>query len=99
MPRVIFSPGAVRDLERLRAFLREKNPAAARRAAEVIKKAVSALEKHPQLGRPADDLPPEFRELVIDFGDSGYVLMYRHANGEPDVVILTVRHQKEAGKD
>ncbi len=31
VPRVSFAPAAVRDLERLRAFLESKSPAAARR--------------------------------------------------------------------
>jgi plasmid stabilization system protein ParE len=40
-------------------------------------------------------MPDEFREWIIDFGDSGYVARYRIA---PDAVtILAVRHQKEVG--
>ncbi len=41
-------------------------------------------------------MPPEFRELVIDFGDGGYVAKYRYHDGEP-VYILSIFHQKEAG--
>ncbi|XXG19477.1 MAG: type II toxin-antitoxin system RelE/ParE family toxin [Ferrovum myxofaciens] len=37
----------------------------------------------------------EYREWLIDFGDSGYVARYRF-DGET-VTILAVRHQKEAG--
>jgi plasmid stabilization system protein ParE len=36
-----------------------------------------------------------FRDWPVDFGDSGYVVRYRFA--EDEVVILAVRHQKEAG--
>jgi hypothetical protein len=36
-----------------------------------------------------------FRDWVIDFGDSGYVVRYRIENDS--VMILAVRHQKEAG--
>ena len=40
-------------------------------------------------------MDPEFREWLIDFGDSGYVVLYRL---EARVaVILAVRHQREAG--
>ena len=53
------------------------------------------LEEHPQIGRPADDMEPEYRELVISFGQSGYVALYRF-EGEI-VVILAIRHQMEAG--
>jgi plasmid stabilization system protein ParE len=95
MPRVIFSPAALRDLERLRDFLRQKNPSAARRAGETIISGVRALGAHPQMGRLIDDLPEAYREWLIDFGDSGYIARYRF---EAEVVtILAIRHQKEAG--
>lgn len=82
MPQVIFASAAMQDLQRLRDFLRSKNADTARRAGEAI-------------GRIVDDLPEQFREWIIDFGDSGYVARYRIDN---DVVtILAVRHQKEAG--
>jgi plasmid stabilization system protein ParE len=40
-----------------------------------------------------DDLPEEFREWLIDFGDSGYVV--RYCVDEAAVTILAIRHQKE----
>jgi|TARA_R110001592_G_C13190379_1_gene752515 plasmid stabilization system protein ParE len=95
MPRVIFAPAALRDLERLREFLRPKNPAAAKRAAQAIIQGVQALGAQPHIGRPIDDLPEEFRDWLIDFGDSGYVARYR-LDGDT-VVILAIRHQKEVG--
>ncbi len=95
MPRVIFAPAAIRDLERLRAFLRPRNPSAAKRAGEAIVSGVRALGTHPHMGRLVEDLSEQYREWLIDFGDSGYVARYRI---EGDVVtILAVRHQKEAG--
>ena len=95
MPRVTFAPAAIRDLQRLRDFLRPKSADAARRAGEAIRQGVKILGAHPRLGRIVDDLPEEFREWLIDFGDSGYVVRYRM---DDDVVpILKVRHQKEAG--
>lgn len=95
MPQVRFSPPAIRDLERLREFLRPKNPIVAKQAGEVIVKAVQVLGFQPKLGRPIEDMPDEFREWIIDFGDSGYVVRYRIVM---DVItILSVRHQKEIG--
>ncbi|MFJ3048612.1 type II toxin-antitoxin system RelE/ParE family toxin [Pseudomonas nitroreducens] len=41
--RVIYAPAALRDLDRLRRFLRETNPAAARRAGQIILQATQAL--------------------------------------------------------
>lgn len=95
MPQVKYAPGAIRDLQRLREFLRLKNPTAAKRAGETIRKSVQILGLQPQIGRPIADMPVEYREWVIDFGDSGYVARYRFEEG--NVIILAIRHQKEAG--
>ena len=95
MPRLIWSPPALLDVQRLYRFLATKNPGAARRAVKVIRKEVKVVALQPAIGRPIEDLPEAFREWVIDFGDSGYVARYRI---DADVVtILAVRHQKEAG--
>ena len=95
MPQVRYAPSAIRDLQRLREFLRPKNPAAAKRAGETIMKSVQILGHQPHIGRPVEDMPDEYREWMIDFGDSGYVARYRIAADA--VTILAVRHQKEAG--
>lgn len=55
---------------------------------------MKALGAYPRMGRMIDDLPEQFREWPIDFGDSGYVARYRVDGGS--VIILAVRHQKEA---
>lgn len=93
MSRVIFSPAAFRDLERLREFLRPKNSEIAKRAAKAIIKAVQILSLQPGIGRPAADLGPDYRVLPIDFGGSGYLALYRQRG--VDVVILALRHQLE----
>lgn len=95
MPQVILAPAAIRDLQRLRDFLRPRSADAARRAGEAIRQGVRILGAHPGIGRPVDDLPEPFREWLIDFGDSGYVARYR-IDGDT-VTILAIRHQKEAG--
>lgn len=95
MPQVIFTPAALRDLERLREFLEPKNPEAAARAANAIFQGIQALKEQPAIGRPVDDLPGEFRDWLIEFGNSGYVTRY-HIDDE-GVVILAIRHQKEVG--
>ena len=62
MPRLIWSPRALLDVQRLHRFLAERNTDAARRAVA-----------------------------------SGYVARYRL--GDDEVLILAVRHQREAGLD
>lgn len=92
---MIFSPAAIRDLQRLRDFLRPKNADAARRAGEAIRQGVKILGVHPRIGRMVDDMPEQFREWLIDFGDSGYAVLYR-VDGDR-ATVLAVRHQKETG--
>ena len=95
MPRLVWTPSALRDLARLHAFLATKDRNAARRAIRAIRQGVTALARHPEIGRPVEDLATEFREWLIRFGDGGYVARYRY-DGEI-VAILAVRHGKEAG--
>lgn len=95
MPRLIWSPAALRDLQRLYRFLADKSPDAAGRAVKAIRDAMKIIAVQPGIGRPVDEMDPEYREWLIDFGDSGYVALYRL---EGDLaVILAVRHQREAG--
>ncbi|WP_198970957.1 type II toxin-antitoxin system RelE/ParE family toxin [Xylophilus sp. ASV27] len=95
MSRLIWSPQALLDVQRLYRFLASKNIDAAKRAVKAIRQGVKVLGQQPGIGRPIEDMPDEFREWVIDFGDSGYVARYRLNPDE--VVILAVRHQREAG--
>lgn len=96
MPRLVITEGAALGLERCRLFLNEKNPKAAIRASQAIKRQFTLLETEPEIGRPFDDLP-ELRELMIPFGDSGYVALYRHEMAANAVYVLAFRHQKEVG--
>lgn len=95
MPRLRWSPEALEDVARLHAFLLPKSEAAARRAAGAIRGGVKALGEHPEIGRPVEEMPIEFREWVIEFGQGAYVALY-HFDGY-EVVILAVRHGREAG--
>ena len=95
MSRLIWSPSALQDVQRLHRFLTDKNADAARRAVKAIRESVKVLAHQPGIGRPVEDMEPEYREWIINFGDSGYVALYRY-DGEI-AVILAVRHQKEVG--
>lgn len=96
MPQVIVTEGAAQGLERCRRFLATKAPEAARRAAQAIERQFLLLETTPDIGRPFPEAP-ELRELVIAFGDSGYVALYRHEPADDAVYVLAFQHQKEAG--
>jgi plasmid stabilization system protein ParE len=95
MPRLTWSPDALRDVSRLHDFLAPKSRDAAQRAVKTIRQGVKALAKHPEIGRPVEDLPLEFREWVIEFGQGAYLALY-HYDGK-QVVILAVRHGREVG--
>jgi plasmid stabilization system protein ParE len=95
MPRLIWSRPALLDVQRLYRFLAPKSATAASRAVTALRQGVKALGHQPGIGRPIEGMPVEFREWMIDFGDSGYLVRYRI---DADVVtILGVRHQKEVG--
>ncbi len=95
MPRLNWSQAALLDVARLYAFLAPKSRNAAKRGIKSIRQGVKALARHPEIGRPVEELPPEFREWVIDFGHGAYVALYYY-DGE-EIVILAVRHGREAG--
>lgn len=94
MTRVTYSPRAVLDLQRLQNFLAGDDPVAALDAAQAIEHAVSVLERHPLIGRPAEE---GMHELVISRGHTGYLALYDYLAPIDTVVILALRHQREAG--
>jgi addiction module RelE/StbE family toxin len=94
LAHVIYSLRALADLERLTDFLNEENPTAAQNAVMLITQAVEILENHPLVGRPAEH---GMRELVISRGASGYLAFYSYEPNHDAVLVLAVRHQREAG--
>ena len=95
MPRVRWSQSALRDVARHFDFLRSKSVDAATRAIKTIRQGVRILAFHPEIGRPLDDLSPEFREWIIEFGHGAYVVLYRYDGKQ--VVLLSIRHSRESG--
>ncbi len=94
MPRIKWLPDALADVERLHAFLYEKSPDAAARAARVILDGAGLLKSIPEIGRPMDD-ETRRRELVLSFGTGAFVLRYMWDKGDT-VVIIRVWHSKES---
>ena len=94
---VIWSPKALACMQRLYNFLAEKNMDAAKTVAALLFKQAEILETFPNAGRPAEDLDPEHREILVPFGAAGYVLLYHVDKTGSAVTVLAVRHQKEVG--
>ena len=75
-------------------FLASENPGAAIAAAGAIRSAVENLAVHPLLGRRVHG---DIRELVISYGQTGYIALYRFAVPRDEVRVLAIRHQREIG--
>ncbi|MCD8550631.1 MAG: type II toxin-antitoxin system RelE/ParE family toxin [Shewanella xiamenensis] len=58
------------------SFFAVKIPLPHKRAASAIINTIRKLESYPDIGRLIDDNDFSFRELLIDFGDTGYLAMY-----------------------
>ncbi len=93
---VRFTAEAEADMLRLFDFLLERDVAAAASAELAIAKALELLEIFPFSCRKAAGGGGStfLRELIIPFGNSGYVALFEIEAGS-HVTILAVRHQRE----
>lgn len=91
--KLIVSPEAAADLNRLRAFLADKSPDAAQRAAGSLIHAIQSLDTFPDRGQPTGI--EGVRELIVPFGSSAYVLRYVHLTNVDEVVVLRIWHGRE----
>lgn len=92
--RAVISAHALAELDRIADFLGAVESDYADEAMATILDALSLLERHPMIGRPANGA---LRELVIGQGRTGYVALYRHRRALERVEVLAVRHQRETG--
>lgn len=93
MPQIIYTEQAQRDLSHLYDFLKKKDKSVALRAIKTIRAAINETQKMPDGFRPVADLP-HFREVIIDFGASGYIARFRYEKGG-DIYIVRIKHQLE----
>ena len=94
MARLVYSENALCNLERAFEFLAQHDPNVATEAAVAIRDGIEILRDHPFIGRRIEG---EIRELVISFGRTGYVALYRYIPVHDLVRILAIRHQREIG--
>lgn len=92
--RVRLTPHAEQDILRLQDFLIERDIAAAEHAVDALEQGFRILERFAFSCRRAAGEGPRIRELVIPFGQSGYVALFEIEDSET-VTILAVRHQRE----
>ena len=96
MPHVVVSRRAFVGILRCRRFLEARNKRAAQEASAIIDRQLLRLKTQPEIGRllPKSN---DVRELVIPFGNAGYVARYRYAPDDDLVLVTGFRHQREAG--
>ena len=94
MARLIFSQIALADLEKLTDFLIDVDPLAAAETVDLIEEAIGVLKRHPLIGRQVES---DLRELIISRGKTGYVALYSYEADQDAILILAIRHQREAG--
>ena len=83
-----FTPQAIEDLERLKAFIAEKDINAARRIVGKLISKIEILLQQPRMGRVVQDL-----EFCRDLIAQSYVIRYQI--DDDTIWILRLWHQKE----
>jgi plasmid stabilization system protein ParE len=92
--QIVFSDEAFDDFERILDFLLETSAEHAGEGLQSIRSAIDVLENHPLVGRRVET---QLRELVISWGNTGYLALYRFDPALNVVRMLRIRHQREAG--
>ena len=94
---LVIAESAKEDLERLHEFATDIDPDMAEQALKTITSALQILTRHPHICRKvqSSDLPNiALRELVIKFGNTGYLALFEIVDEEV-ALVLAVRHQRE----
>ena len=94
MAQVVCSASALESLERIAQSSLRENPTAAENTLRAIQSAIEHLAAHPLVGRRVEG---DLRELVISFGATGYIALYRFVVQRDEVRVLALRHQREIG--
>jgi plasmid stabilization system protein ParE len=94
---LVIAESAKDDLERLHAFATDTDPDMAERALKTITSAFQILTRHPHTCRKvqsADLSSTALRELVIRFGNTGYLALFEIVE-EEIALVLALRHQRQ----
>jgi plasmid stabilization system protein ParE len=94
MADVVLTPQAHADLVRLEAFLWEAQDPLSAELLGFLLDGLHVLSHQPGVGRP---LPQGHRELIISRGRGGYLARYVFDAAQQRVLVLGIRHQREAG--
>ncbi|MBF0186613.1 MAG: type II toxin-antitoxin system RelE/ParE family toxin [Magnetococcales bacterium] len=92
--KLLFTKDAVADLARLRAFIADNPPHAAKRTADDLRKGIQSLREFPMRGKPVPHAPVP--EAIRDMVRGEYVV--RYLVQKEALTILRVLHGKEHGR-
>lgn len=82
------------DLKRLYLFLYKHDKISAKHARDNIYKAIDTLKIFPFTCRKVQTNNPFLRELIIPFGNNGYIALFEIEENNV-ITILALRHQRE----
>lgn len=91
---VRYTKQAREDIKRLYSFLVTRDRHAAIRAKDAIANAMQFLKEFPFSCRKASSDNSFLREMLVSFGQSGYVMLFEIEDSKT-VTILAIRHQRE----
>ena len=93
MPQIIYTDEFVEDVERLYMFLVEKSQQVAQKFAILLEQKIILLATIPN----AFEFFGEFRLYFLEFGSGGYAILYDYQEDDDALLLLRIKHQKEAG--
>ena len=94
MAQVVHSAGALAALDGALKQKLAESVDAATAAAVALRSGLEYVAAHPLVGRRIEG---DLRELVISYGATGYIALYRFIVQRDEVRILALRHQREIG--
>ena len=89
---IFWSRSSIRDLQRVRDFLKNISPTASKKAAEQINQYTQKLALFPLAGKPVEMLEGYY-DLFIPFAAGGYNLRYRVH--KQSIYVIFIKHSKE----
>lgn len=93
MPQIIYTENFIDDFDRVYEFLYEKNSLAAQKLALILEEKLTLLASIPE----AFTFLGDYRVYFLTFGSSGYAILYDYDETADSIVLLRIKHQKEAG--
>lgn len=95
MAEVVLSIEALQRLSDIRSFYRDAGEDVGERGVAALFKSYRTLIIKPDLGRPWRGSAFR-REILSPFGSSGFVSLYEMSADKMEVIVLAIRHQREA---